>query len=637
MRFAALRRVRPYVRPYYRQMLVMMGSALAGLSASTLIPLVVKALIDGPIREHSDAGIAALAGLVLLFGFTEAASMWLRRMMLSTAALGMETDMRNALYAHMQRLPVSFHDQWQSGQLLSRATTDLSTIRRFVGFGLVFLIVNSATYLLVVALLLHLYWPLALLVALAALPIIELSRRFELTYMAVSRRLQDQNGDLTTQVEEAATGIRVTKAFGRGPFLGRRFSHQARRLHGTGMERVRLLGRFWAAIELVPNLTLALVLLGGALAVARHSLSLGGLVAFVSLVLTLAWPVDALGWIIGTAEEAETAAARIWEVFDVAPAIADRPGAVDRLGTDRPHAIDRLGADRPHAGRSEAGRPHAGRPEAGRPHAGRSEAGRPHAGRTQAGRTQATGRLRFERVRFSYPGTERAVLDGVDLELAPGETVALVGATGSGKTSMALLVPRLYDVTGGRITLNRDDIRDLKLEALRRLVGVAFEDPILFSASVRENLLLGWPDATDDELAVAIDTAQAGFVYDLPWGLETRVGEQGLTLSGGQRQRLALARAIVHRPEVLVLDDPLSALDVHTEALVEEALTRVLRGVTALVVVHRPSTVALADRVAFLEQGRIAAVGPHHELMEGVPSYRAILSQEADIAERRSA
>jgi ATP-binding cassette subfamily B protein len=567
-------------------MLAMMGCALGGLVASTLIPLVVKALIDGPVRDHSHAGIAALAGLVLLFGLIEAGSMWLRRMVLSTAALGMETDMRNSLYAHLQRLPVSFHDQWQSGQLLSRATTDLSTIRRFIGFGLVFLLVNSATYLLVVALLLLLYWPLALIVALAALPIIELSRRFEVTYMAVSRRLQDQNGDLTTQVEEAATGIRVTKAFGRGPLLGRRFSQQAGKLHDTGMARVRLLGRFWAAIELVPNITLALVLLGGALAVARHDLSLGGLVAFVALVLTLAWPVDALGWIIGTAEEAETAAARIWEVFDVVPAIADRPDTI---------ALP------------------------------------------QASGSRGGGRLRFERVRFSYPGTETPVLDGVELELAPGETVALVGGTGSGKTSMALLVPRLYDVTGGRITLNGHDIRDLKLEDLRGRVGVAFEDPILFSASVKENLLLGWPEATDAELAVAIETAQAGFVYDLPWGLDTRVGEQGLTLSGGQRQRLALARAIVHRPEVLVLDDPLSALDVHTEALVEDALAQVLDGVTALVVVHRPSTVALADRVAFLHHSRIAAVGLHHDLMERVPSYRAVLSQEADTPERRSA
>jgi ATP-binding cassette, subfamily B, bacterial len=580
VRFAALRRVRPYVRPYDRQMLVMAGCALAGLTASTVIPLVVKGLVDGPIRRHSRTGIVALAGLALLLGMVESASMWLRRLVLARAALGMETDMRNELYAHLQRLPVSFHDQWQSGQLLSRATTDLSTIRRFVGFGLVFLFVNSVTYLLVVALLIRLYWPLAIVVGIAALPILELSRRFERDYLAVSRRLQDQNGDLTTLVEEAATGIRVTKALGRGPFQNRQFAAQAGRLHQTGMQRVTLLGRFWAAIELVPNLTLAAVLMAGALAVARHALTLGGLVAFISLVLSLAWPVDALGWIIGTAEEAETAAARIYEVFDTVPAISDRPGAT-RL-------------------------------------------------------ERAEGRLRFEQVRFSYPGSATAVLDGVELELSPGETVALVGATGSGKTSLALLVPRLYDVTGGRVTLDGCDVRDLTLDGLRRQVAVAFEDPILLSASVRENLLLGWPDASEEDLAEAIDTAQAGFVHELPWGLDTRVGEQGLTLSGGQRQRLSLARAIVGRPRVLILDDPLSALDVHTEALVEEALARVLEGVTALVVVHRPSTVALADRVAFLEGGRIAATGSHGELMERVPSYRAILSQEAEPA-RRSA
>jgi ATP-binding cassette, subfamily B, bacterial len=559
-------------------MLVMVGCALLGLGASTVIPLVVKGVVDGPIRHHSQTGIVALASLAFLFGLAESATMLVRRLVLARAALGMETDMRNQLYAHLQRLPVSFHDQWQSGQLLSRATTDLSTIRRFVGFGLVFLLVNSVTYLLVVALLFTLYWPLAILVGVAALPVVELSRRFERGYMAVSRKLQDQQGDLTTLVEESATGIRVTRAFGRAPLQSRQFSAQAGRMHETGMQRVRMLGRFWAAIELVPNLTLAAVLLGGALAVSRHALTLGGMVAFVSLVLSLAWPVDALGWIIGAAEEAETAAARVFEVVDVAPTIVDRPGATDLERCD--------------------------------------------------------GRLRLERVRFAYPGSDRLVLDGVDLELTPGETVALVGATGSGKTSLAMLIPRLYDITGGRVALDGHDVRDLTLDSLRRQVGVAFEEPVLFSASVRENLLLGWPDAGDDDLAEAIDTVQAGFVYQLPWGLDTRVGEQGLTLSGGQRQRLSLARAIVGRPRVLVLDDPLSALDVHTEALVEEALSRVLKGVTALVVVHRPSTVALADRVAYLDGGRIVATGTHSDLMDRIPAYRAILSQEAEPSRR---
>jgi ATP-binding cassette subfamily B protein len=272
------------------------------------------------------------------------------------------------------------------------------------------------------------------------------------------------------------------------------------------------------------------------------------------------------------AEEASSAAERIYEVFDTEPAIADRPGAVDLVTCE--------------------------------------------------------GRIRFEDVSFRYG--DELILRNIDLEVRPGETLAIVGVTGSGKTTLTSLVPRLYDVTMGRVTIDGHDVRDLTLSSLRRHVGVAFEEPTLFSASARENLLLGHPDATDDDIEVALRTAQAEFVHDLPWGLETRVGEQGLSLSGGQRQRLALARAIIGRPQVLVLDDPLSALDVHTESLVEEALRRVLAGVTALLVVHRPSTLALADRVAFLHEGTIAAVGTHSELMERVPAYADVLSQEAE-------
>jgi ATP-binding cassette, subfamily B, bacterial len=242
-------------------------------------------------------------------------------------------------------------------------------------------------------------------------------------------------------------------------------------------------------------------------------------------------------------------------------------------------------------------------------------------------------RLRFERVVFRYPGSARPVLDGVDLDLAPGETVALVGATGSGKTTLTALVNRLYDVTSGRITLDGVDVRDLPLAQLRTVVASAFEDATLFSMSVRENLALGRPDASDAEVAEALEVAQADFVDELPWGLDTRIGEQGLSLSGGQRQRLALARAVLGRPAVLVLDDPLSALDVHTEALVEQALRRVLVGTTALVVAHRASTVLLADRVALLVDGRIAAIGRHRDLLAEVPAYRDLLAQESELAE----
>jgi ATP-binding cassette, subfamily B, bacterial len=240
------------------------------------------------------------------------------------------------------------------------------------------------------------------------------------------------------------------------------------------------------------------------------------------------------------------------------------------------------------------------------------------------------GRLRFESVGFSYPGAEEPVLHDVDLEVRPGETLALVGVTGSGKSTLTALVPRLYDVTSGRITIDGIDVRDIRLDSLRSVVSTAFEDPTLFSASVRENVTLGFPQATDADVVQALDIAQAHFVHDLPWGLDTRIGEQGMSLSGGQRQRLALARAVIGRPSILVLDDPLSALDVHTEALVEKALRRVLTGTTALLVVHRPSTVALADRVALLQGGTIQAVGTHSQLMRDEPSYRAVLSQRPD-------
>lgn len=566
--------MRPYARPYVRQMIAMTVAALAGLLAATFIPMVTKAVIDGPIAEGDRRGLVLLAGLALLLGVLEAFLAFMRRYVVAVASLGMETTMRDDIYAHMQRLTVAFHDNWQSGQLLSRAMGDVIVIRRFFGFGLIFVVVNLATFAVVIALMVRLYWPLAVITAAAALPVIAFSRSFEKRYRAVSRQLQDQEGDLATSIEEAATGIRVIKSFGRHQLVQREFAGGAREVYETSMQKVRLRGTFWAVLGIVPNLTMAAVLLVGALAVTQGSLTKGGLAAFVSLVLMLIWPVESLGEILAMGEEAETAAERIFEVLDTEPDIADRPGAT-RL-------------------------------------------------------RRCMGRVEFEGVGFAYPGTDEGVLRDISLVVEPGETLALVGVTGSGKTTLASLVPRLYDVTAGRVALDGRDIRDIRLANLRRHVAVAFEESILFSASVRENLLLGRPDAGDDDIRGALETAQATFAYDLPWGLDTRIGEQGLSLSGGQRQRLALARAVIGTPRVLVLDDPLSALDVHTESLVEDALTRVLAGVTALLVVHRPSTLALADRVALLSGGTIAAVGSHSRLLETVPEYRAILSQEAE-------
>jgi ATP-binding cassette subfamily B protein len=549
-------------------------SAAAATAAGIAVPLVIRRVVDGPIARRDPDGLLILGALALLLGIVEALLIFIRRWVQSSTALGIETRIRADLYAHLQRLPIAFHDRWQSGQLLSRATSDLGVIRRFLSFGLIFLVVNVATYATVVALLLHMDWPLGIVVAASAVPLFYLSRRFTRAYIRASRRLQDQQGDLTTLIEESAQGVRTIKSFGRRGHMSERFGARARLVHDTAVGKTRLLARTWAEFDLVPNLTLGVVLVAGSAAVARGDLTIGALVAFVSLQLMLVWPIDALGWIIATGQEAMTAADRIFEVFDTPPSIVDRPGAVQVRDLD--------------------------------------------------------GHVRFEGVEFGYPGSDAPVLRGVDLEIRPGETLALVGATGSGKTTLTALVPRLYDVTAGRVSLDGRDVRDIRLASLRGLVGVAFEEPTLFSMSVRENLTLGRVDASDAEIRSALAVAQADFAYELPWGLETRVGEQGLSLSGGQRQRLALARAVLARPRVLVLDDPLSALDVHTEALVEAALARVLRGTTALLVVHRPSTVSLADRVALLEDGRIAATGTHSELLDTVPAYRAVLSAAAE-------
>ncbi|MDG4793878.1 ABC transporter ATP-binding protein [Micromonospora sp. WMMD1082] len=551
-----------------------MVAGLAATGAGIAVPLVAQQVVDGPVARRDLTGLFHLAGLALLLGLAEALLIFIRRWTQSSSSVAMEAAIRADVYAHLQRLPPSFHDRWPSGQLLSRITSDLSVLRRFLSFGLFFLVLNVVTYLVVVVLLVRLYPALGALVAASAVPLFVIARRFGRHYHAASRRMQDQQGDVATLVEETAQGLRTMKAYGRGPQLTARFVGGARALHDTGVGKGRLLARTSALLDLVPNLTLGIVLVAGAAAVAGGRLTIGQLVTFVSLQLMLIWPVQSLGWIIANGQEAATAADRIQEVLATRPAIVDAPIAV------------------------------------------------------ALARSTVRGRLRFEAVGFRYPGSAAPVLRGVDLTVEAGETLAVVGATGSGKSTLLSLVPRLHDVGAGRITLDGHDLRDLRLASLRGLVGTAFEEPTLFSMSVWENLTLGRPDAGADEVRAALALAQAEFAYDLPWGLRTRLGEQGLSLSGGQRQRLALARAVLVRPAVLVLDDPLSALDVHTEALVEAALKRVLRNTTTLLVVHRPSTVALADRVALLEHGRIAAVGTHADLLATVPAYRAVLSAE---------
>ncbi|HET7172825.1 MAG TPA: ABC transporter ATP-binding protein [Nocardioidaceae bacterium] len=568
----SLWRLRPYLRPYAGRLAIMSVAALLGVFAGLAVPLVTKSMIDGPISHHQVGPILPLSLLALALGLVQAGLTFLRRIVQNTATLGYETAVRNDLYRHMQALPMEFHGRWQSGQLLSRVTTDLSQIRRFLGFGLLFLIINTIQLGVVVGLLLHLYWPLGCVVAASAIPIIFVSHRFQRRYVVTSRRVQDQQGDVATAVEEAAVGYRIIRSFGRSRHIEEQFEGRIQSLYDSSMEKVRLSSVFWTFLEVIPNVSLVAVLLLGAIAVGRDSLSLGTLVAFVTLMLQLVWPIESLGFILASAQEAMSAAARVLEIFDTPSSVVGGPRTLEA----------------------------------------------------------ARGHLRFEQVSFAFPDEDTPVLHDVNLEVLPGETLAVVGATGAGKSALVALVPRLYDVTAGRVTIDGVDVRELTITSLRTVVATAFEEPTLFSMSARENVTLGRPDATDDDIAQAIEVAQAGFVYDLPWGLETRIGEQGMSLSGGQRQRLALARAILAGPKIMVLDDTLSALDVHTEALVESALRSVLAGATGIVVAHRASTVMLADKVALLQGGTITHVGSHHELLETVPAYRDLLAADAD-------
>jgi ATP-binding cassette subfamily B protein len=596
-----LLRLLPYLKPHRARWIAMVVVAVVSLVATVAIPLMAKLVIDGPVRHRDPHGLWVLGSAATAIGFAEALLWFIRRWLVSRATMGVEADIRKDLYARLQILPMSFHGRWQSGQLLSRIMNDLSTIRRLLSFGLVFLLLSVLHIVVVTVILLAMYWPLGVVVLLSVLPVTATVLHFERSFSTLSRQAQDQAGNVATHVEEAAQGVRAVKSFGREDYIFDRFDEQARQLYGTQLQKVGVSARFWTLLEVIPNITLIVVLGFGAYAAGHDLITMGTLVAFITMMLSLVWPIASLGFLLSMTQEAMTAADRIAEIFDAPVEITDGPGGATP-GVGRVDLVD-VGFRFTDSGdEAESSGPPA------------RLASRPE----------------------SSP--DRWVLRHVDLAVAAGETVALVGATGSGKSVLAGLLPRLYDVTEGAILIDGVDIRELSLAALRGAVAVAFEDPTLFSMSVAENLMLG--RAPDDppgetEIAAAVQTAAAQFVYELPFGLDTRIGEQGMSLSGGQRQRLALARAILARPKVLVLDDTLSALDVHTEAAVIEALREALVGVTTIVVARRASTVLLADRVALLDTVdgtyTITHVGTHDELLATVPRYRYLLAADDEL------
>ena len=588
---AALWRLKPFVKPVIWRLAGGAASALIAAVIALMIPIVLEQIISGPVYSGDLSAIVWGAVAVFALALGEALMVWLRRQFVLNPSTEVEYKMRTELYSRLQTLPVSFHDRWGSGQLLSRMMQDIGLIRRWLAFGLVLLVVNILTIIIGSVLLFRWHWLLGVIFLVTAIPLWIRGYLFEKRYGALTRRSQDQAGDLATSVEESVHGIRVLKAFGRGKHALSRFSRQAETLRETEMSKASAIASIWFWLDLMPQIAFGLSLMSGIWLISVGQIDEAQLFAFFAMAVVLRWPIESIGFLFSFMLDARTATDRVFDIFSETNTITDPENPV-----------------------------HIGNPR---------------------------GELAFENAHFRYQDAgahERDLLDGIDLVLRPGETMALVGLTGSGKTTLTTLPTRLYDVTGGRVTLDGVDVRDLPLAELRQHIAMAFEDATLFSATVRENVLLGRAelDVHSEEgervLREALDVAQASFVDALPDGVETVIGEEGLSLSGGQRQRLALARAVAANPKVLVLDDPLSALDVDTEALVEEALRHVLADTTAMIVAHRPSTVALADRVALLEAGRVTAVGTHSELLKTSRHYRHVISSlEAEEAARTGA
>lgn len=582
--FSSLRRVYPFVQGALPLLFVGIFVSLAAVATALTIPFALRWLVDNPLSTGDVAQIVPGVAVIFGLGMAEVIFIYLRRWITLAPGVHLEGKMRNAIYVHLQKLPVSFHDKWQSGQLLSRAMGDISTVRRWISFALVQLVTSTIMLVAGFTLLFAFNAVLGAIFLICSLPLIIISLRFQRTFTTLARNSQDQQGDLATSIEESVHGIRVLKSFGRAGEALEEFLEQANILRGTELAKGKANGQMWFWMLLIPDLGFAITLLIGIIEAEQGIVSVGTLIAFFATAALLKGPMQSIAPMLSISIEAASSLNRFHEVMDTPIEILEVRDAKD----------------------------------------------------VPAG----PGELVFEDVHFRYedsPAHVPDLIDGVNLTIKPGETMALVGLTGCGKTSLTALTTRLFDVTGGRILIDGVDIRDVGIESLRTHVAMAFEDATLFSISVRDNVLLGREDLTDTEnpvllaegealLQESLNIAQADFARSLPTGVESKIGEEGLSLSGGQRQRLALARAIAVQPSILVLDDPLSALDVTTEAAVEKALREVLGTTTALIVAHRPSTVMLADRVALLHEGKILDVGTHAELLARCPEYRNVIA-----------
>jgi ABC-type multidrug transport system fused ATPase/permease subunit len=572
-----MRRIVGLLRPYWRRVTVAFALGAAMMAITTVIPLIVRTIIDQGLTRRVPGVLGREVALLLLLALVRWVCGGLRRNISGRVGTDVEYDLRNRLARHLLALEPAYHDQAQTGQLLSRATSDVRSLRYFVSWGLVFLVLNVLTFAIAAAQMWSLSARLSLVVLALAPPLVYGALRYNSRLHRVYWQVQQEMGDLTTVVEESAAGVRVVKAFGREDEQARRLEREAGSLLGENLKAARLRAFYNPLLGILPQLSLAVILWYGGRLAASGEITLGTLVAFNSYLVLLAWPLQGLGMLFGFAQRAAASAERVFEVLDHPPAISDRPGAVP------------LPAPLPNGPRG--------------------------------------ARIGFEGVTFRYGEEGRPSLAEVDLDVQPGSRLAVVGGTGSGKSTLAALVPRLYRPSAGRVLLDGHDVAGLTLDSLRAAVGIVHQEPVLFSASLRENVAFGRPDASDREVLDALGAAAAlDVVGALPDGLDTVVGEQGYTLSGGQRQRVALARALLMAPRVLILDDALSHVDVTTEAEILAGLDEAIGSATVLLVANRRASLRLADRVVLLDRGRVVAVGSHEELAAREPAYRAVLA-----------
>jgi ATP-binding cassette subfamily B protein len=557
-----------FLRPYRASLIVSSLLAIAAQVAAILVIVLTGVVIDEVEGDPALDVLLAYAGMIVLLGLVRGALTYGRRIISGRQALGVEYDLRDELYSHFLRLSFGFYDRSQTGQLMSRATVDLQAVRFFLGYGLIFFAQHVITIVAVTIVLFAYSWELAL-VALAITPVIVLTAfRYSRVSHPVLRDVQQSLADVATVAEESITGVHVVKSFAQEERRSARFGRAADEVFTKTLAANRQRAVYVPLLTFLPFVAQALVLLVGGRMVIAGSLSLGAFSAFYLLLAMLVMPLRMLGMWIGQAQRAVAAGERIFEILDEPEEVADPADA---------------------------------RPLPAGP-----------------------GEVVLQDVSFGYEA-DRPVLEDVDLHIAAGRTVALIGPTGSGKTTLAALVPRFYDTTHGRVLVDGVDVRDVVRRSLRSQVGVISQDPFLFSASIRDNIALGMPDAPFEAVEAAARAAQAhDFILELPHGYETVVGERGITLSGGQRQRIAIARALLIDPRILILDDATASVDATTEAKIRAGLREVMRGRTTIIIAHRLSTIALADEIVVLDRGRVTATGTQAELLDSSPVFREI-------------